>query len=691
MLYHITAYADEKFDADPHEIYNPYFKQAFVPSAKLTKKVNAIDDLELAVNKDSWLYDNSAPFKTHVNVWTLDDQNRLIFRGRLIKVTKKMTSKGEFQKVLTFESILSYLLDTVSPVPSESQTLTVSEILASIINNHNKQIEGDKYISISDKNIDSSIDPNGKSQYDLDYKTSWDAIKTYILDKFGGYLTDKVNVSQSTHTYTTVLRYAKNTTDHKDIEVKIGKNMQSAEIDIDLTKIITRLRPLGSTQEDNKQLMNDQRVRARVGIADVNGGKRYIENTTLKDKYGIIYGTQIWDDVDDPNKLKQLGNNWMAYQSIVINNWKVNAIEEDNIEYVVGDRYKFVNPELSSSQLIRILEKQCDITAPSKVTLTIEDTQTSLANLQTNVNRKLNNQVADLKADNSRNQRRIKILQAENEQLRHDLLVSQGSGRTVDSGPTEPVNGDWGPVIEHAARLMNETLSSNEMSLIKFKIDQESSGNEKAINNWDSNAAAGHPSKGLLQYIDDTFNKYALEGHNDIWKGFDQLLALFNDSTWRSDLVSGSWGPTGARRYAKIPNVEVGAGAKRVQDAARKYLGVPYVWGGNRPIGSSPRAGMDCSSFVAQVYKDMGISVPPYAVTTSLEPMGHQISRSEVQTGDMGFYGSHGGSTHVTLALDNKKMIYEPAPGQSCMEQDINAFPPDWWIRNDQMAQLVAG
>ena len=74
--------------------------------------------------------------------------------------------------------------------------------------------------------------------------------------------------------------------------------------------------------------------------------------------------------------------------------------------------------------------------------------------------------------------------------------------------------------------------------------------------------------------------------------------------------------------------------------------------------------------------KILGINIPAY--TVDMESYGHQISRSEVQAGDMGFYGNHGASYHITLALDNKRMIYEPAPGQSCMEQNIDAYPPTW-------------
>ncbi|MCJ0869479.1 LysM peptidoglycan-binding domain-containing protein [Streptomyces sp. AP-93] len=47
---------------------------------------------------------------------------------------------------------------------------------------------------------------------------------------------------------------------------------------------------------------------------------------------------------------------------------------------------------------------------------------------------------------------------------------------------------------------------------IHRNVMRESSGNPMAINNWDSNAAAGIPSKGLLQVIDPTFKAYHVPG-----------------------------------------------------------------------------------------------------------------------------------------------------------------------------------
>ncbi|MCX4097845.1 transglycosylase SLT domain-containing protein [Nocardia sp. alder85J] len=56
-------------------------------------------------------------------------------------------------------------------------------------------------------------------------------------------------------------------------------------------------------------------------------------------------------------------------------------------------------------------------------------------------------------------------------------------------------------------------------------IKYESGGNPEAINNYDSNAAAGHPSIGLMQTINSTFNAYMAPGHGDIRNPVDNIIA----------------------------------------------------------------------------------------------------------------------------------------------------------------------
>ncbi|MEY8001210.1 transglycosylase SLT domain-containing protein [Clostridium sp. Mt-5] len=53
----------------------------------------------------------------------------------------------------------------------------------------------------------------------------------------------------------------------------------------------------------------------------------------------------------------------------------------------------------------------------------------------------------------------------------------------------------------------------------------ESTGNPLAINLWDSNAKAGHPSKGLMQMIDSTFSAHALPGMDDIYNPIDNAVS----------------------------------------------------------------------------------------------------------------------------------------------------------------------
>ncbi|MCC3768021.1 transglycosylase SLT domain-containing protein [Streptomyces sp. UNOC14_S4] len=59
---------------------------------------------------------------------------------------------------------------------------------------------------------------------------------------------------------------------------------------------------------------------------------------------------------------------------------------------------------------------------------------------------------------------------------------------------------------------------------IKRNIMRESTGNPNAINDWDVNAAAGIPSKGLLQIIDPTFKAYHVDGTS--WNIYDPVANI---------------------------------------------------------------------------------------------------------------------------------------------------------------------
>ncbi|MER5302570.1 LysM peptidoglycan-binding domain-containing protein [Streptomyces lasiicapitis] len=79
---------------------------------------------------------------------------------------------------------------------------------------------------------------------------------------------------------------------------------------------------------------------------------------------------------------------------------------------------------------------------------------------------------------------------------------------------------------------------------IHRNIMRESSGNPQAINNWDSNAAAGIPSKGLLQVIDPTFASYRLPGTSmDSYDPVANITAACNYAADRYGSIDNVNGP----------------------------------------------------------------------------------------------------------------------------------------------------
>ncbi|MBF6046666.1 transglycosylase SLT domain-containing protein [Streptomyces sp. NRRL B-1677] len=78
--------------------------------------------------------------------------------------------------------------------------------------------------------------------------------------------------------------------------------------------------------------------------------------------------------------------------------------------------------------------------------------------------------------------------------------------------------------IKEALDIMKAKGIPGSYNGIYRNIMRESTGNPNAINNWDSNAAKGIPSKGLLQVIDPTFKAYHVEGTS--WNIYDPVANI---------------------------------------------------------------------------------------------------------------------------------------------------------------------
>lgn len=109
---------------------------------------------------------------------------------------------------------------------------------------------------------------------------------------------------------------------------------------------------------------------------------------------------------------------------------------------------------------------------------------------------------------------------------RHRGAPRQPRGRSASRCPGAGLQ-QW---ICHAEQVLirhGTPRSELSTSAAYIVVEHESSGNPRACNGWDSNAAAGQPSEGIAQIIGPTFQAYALPGHTDIWNPVDNMIAAF--------------------------------------------------------------------------------------------------------------------------------------------------------------------
>ncbi|XSE70182.1 tape measure protein [Lactiplantibacillus plantarum] len=83
----------------------------------------------------------------------------------------------------------------------------------------------------------------------------------------------------------------------------------------------------------------------------------------------------------------------------------------------------------------------------------------------------------------------------------------------------------WRPYVARALKANGFDATASQVAAWMTVIRRESNGDPSVINTWDPNARAGHPSKGLVQTIQPTFDAYKFRGHNNPLNGYDDLLA----------------------------------------------------------------------------------------------------------------------------------------------------------------------
>ena len=120
---------------------------------------------------------------------------------------------------------------------------------------------------------------------------------------------------------------------------------------------------------------------------------------------------------------------------------------------------------------------------------------------------------------------------------------------------------------------------------------------------------------------------------------------------------------------------------QKIVNIAKKYIGVPYVWG-----GSTPR-GFDCSGLVTYVYNEW--SGYKFKLRTRLYLNGTSIKYANLAPGDLVFFDTagRGNITHVGIYVGGGQFIHAPKPGTSVR---IESMASGYYARTFVCARRIA-
>jgi cell wall-associated NlpC family hydrolase len=148
-----------------------------------------------------------------------------------------------------------------------------------------------------------------------------------------------------------------------------------------------------------------------------------------------------------------------------------------------------------------------------------------------------------------------------------------------------------------------------------------------------------------------------------------QAASIRNTAQAQAQALALQQTPIGASASTSSASVAPPSQYTGVVGIAMRYLGVPYVWGGQSP------SGFDCSGLVAYVYAQVGVSLPHY--TGAQWNVGVPVSRSDLQPGDLVFFDGLG---HVGIYIGGNEFIHAPHTGDVVRISSMSGWYADTYV-----------
>lgn len=356
-----------------------------IADAKIVKERNAIPSFEFTLYPKSRAYDAITHYTTTVTCQRMSD-GAMEFEGRIISAVPSMDSDGSVCKVVTCEGLEGYLCDSEQPYTEErtwegdTERTGLQEFVDYVLENHNARVEPEKrvYRGIVDVPTFKTTDNVTKG---TNFERTLDLFQEKIVKVFGGEW--RVRRGDDGLLY---LDYRDMLGTVRKTPIRVGHNMESASREPDPERLITRLYPRGAklkrTEKDEDGAEREVETEERLGIAEVNGGKPYIDDEKAMADFGIIEGHADWDDVTDPLNLMTKAEAWLEDNNAFPVSTEVSALDLSLIgidpdSFAIYDWYPCYNDLIDLDEKLEIVKQTIDINDPTASSFVLgESTQT---------------------------------------------------------------------------------------------------------------------------------------------------------------------------------------------------------------------------------------------------------------------------------------------------------------------------
>ena len=400
---------------DSYVLYDPRLPDLFVLEPDLTQKKNEPGELTFTIPKERPHYSVIEKLKSRIKVYR---DETLIWIGRVIEDERDLY---ENRKVVV-EGSLAFLLDSIlRPFTMDG---TVAEIWEHILTEHNAQVNANQRLLIGSCDLPGSVSIATK-----DYLSSWQVLKTSLIDPLGGYLIVKFDDDENP-----TLDYLTDVPDTSTQRIEFGENLIDFVLSKNASETYTACIPLGAALKDIDPESDSD---ARLTIASVIEGQDYLIDSTLAAECGVIFaspGLTTWDEITDATILMNRGRDWLNGSGARFKQTiKLTAVDLHNADANV-ESFHFLDKVIVScgtlcpEEIYVLSELTIPLNNPASTGIVLGDSRPSLIGEEIRQNASVKDRVASIESDYTTHGEIKEIVQ---EQITQNTSILQSAQQII--------------------------------------------------------------------------------------------------------------------------------------------------------------------------------------------------------------------------------------------------------------------